>query len=166
MHVEIGGLDSADVRDLLREHLAGMHANSPPGSVFALDLSGLKAKSVTFWTVREGSDLMGCGALKALDSQSGEIKSMRTAKIHLRKGVANHLMTFILNEARRRRYACLGCWGCNCCFCGVHFISVVLNFQECGTGGGGSAIAAPPSQLRLLRPRRPQPARFCLRPTI
>ena len=84
MHVEIGGLDSADVRDLLREHLAGMHANSPPGSVFALDLSGLKAKSVTFWTVREGSDLMGCGALKALDSLSGLIKSMRTAKFHLR----------------------------------------------------------------------------------
>lgn len=104
MNVELGDLDSVDVRDLLREHLAGMHANSPPGSVFALDLSGLKAKPVTFWTVREGTELMGCGALKQLDSQAGEIKSMRTAKRHLRKGVANRLLTFMLDEARRRQY--------------------------------------------------------------
>ncbi|MGD1865403.1 MAG: GNAT family N-acetyltransferase [Phormidesmis sp.] len=133
MHVEIGGLDSADVRDLLREHLAGMHANSPPGSVFALDLSGLKAKSVTFWTVREGSDLMGCGALKALDSQSGEIKSMRTAKIHLRKGVANHLMTFILNEARRRRYACLYLeTGSSAAFIPATLLYEQFGFTRCG----------------------------------
>ena len=104
MDVELGDLDSADVRDLLSEHLAGMRANSPPGSVFALDLSGLKAKPVTFWTIREGTELLGCGALKELDSKAGEIKSMRTAKHHLRKGVANLLLTFILDEARRRQY--------------------------------------------------------------
>ena len=104
MQIELGDLDSPDVQDLLREHLASMHEHSPPECVHALDLSGLREASVTFWTVRASSELMGCGALKALDSQSGEIKSMRTAKAHLRKGVATQLLTHILYEAKRRQY--------------------------------------------------------------
>ena len=104
MQIEIGDLDSPDVQALLSEHLASMHEHSPPGCVHALDLSGLREASVTFWTVRASSELMGCGALKALDSQSGEIKSMRTAKAHLRKGVATQLLRHILHEAKQRQY--------------------------------------------------------------
>jgi len=88
--------------DLLRIHLAGMRANSPPESVFALDLSGLKAPQVTVWTVRQSGRVIGMGALKELDGSSGELKSMRTHPDHLRRGVAAHLLDFMIAEARVR----------------------------------------------------------------
>ena len=87
---------------LLALHLSGMHANSPPGSVFALDLSGLRAANVTVWTVWDGDALAGVGALKALDGEVGELKSMRTDPRHLRKGVAAALLEHIVSVARAR----------------------------------------------------------------
>ena len=89
---------------LLQLHLAGMHAQSPPGSVYALDLSGLDVPEVSFWTAWEGDMLLGCGALKALSAQSGEIKSMRTHPAHLRKGVGAALLVHLLALARARGY--------------------------------------------------------------
>ena len=74
-----------DVSQLLSEHLADMFATSPAESVHALDHSALSEPSITFWTAREDGELLGCGALKLLDSphgsrdKHGEIKSMRTA---------------------------------------------------------------------------------------
>jgi putative acetyltransferase len=79
-----------------------MHSNSPPGHVFALDLSGLTAASVTVWTAWEGGEILGIGALKQLDPRSGEIKSMRTHPNHLRRGVAAALLEHIIDEARAR----------------------------------------------------------------
>jgi putative acetyltransferase len=64
----------------------------------------LKKPEITFWSVWKGSQLVGCGALKELDSQHAEIKSMRSASSHLGKGVASHLLEHILTEARRRKY--------------------------------------------------------------
>jgi putative acetyltransferase len=90
------------VRALLRYHLAGMHENSPPDSVFALDLSGLRVPEVTVWTVWNGEELMGIGALKELGDGSGELKSMRTHPDHLRKGVGALLLDHIVAEARAR----------------------------------------------------------------
>jgi putative acetyltransferase len=87
---------------LLRIHLAGMRANSPPGSVFALDLSGLKVPEVTVWTVRQGDQVISIGALKTLDSGSGELKSMRTHPDHLRQGTAALLLGHMIATARRR----------------------------------------------------------------
>ncbi len=104
MEIEVDDLSGADVRELLREHLRGMHENSPPESVHALDLEGLRRPGITFWAVREGGQLLGCGALKELDARHGEIKSMRTAAAHLRKGVARRMLAHILEEARRRGY--------------------------------------------------------------
>lgn len=89
-------------RRLLAIHLAGMHANSPPGSVYALDLSGLHASDVTVWTVWEGQNLMALGALKDLGDRAGEVKSMRTHPDHLRKGAAAALLDHIIAEARAR----------------------------------------------------------------
>lgn len=87
---------------LLALHLAGMHASSPPGSVFALDLSGLKAPGITVWSVREGSDVIGIGALKELGDGSAEVKSMRTHPDHLRRGVAALLLDHITAQAKAR----------------------------------------------------------------
>lgn len=89
---------------LLREHLAGMQANSPPGSVYALDLSGLRDPAIAFFTVWDGDELLGCGALKHLDAATGELKSMRTAARHLRRGAGAAMLEHLLALARRRGY--------------------------------------------------------------
>lgn len=102
MDIRPDDLSSEQTQDLLRLHLAGMHANSPAGHVFALDLSGLKAPGVTVWSAWEGEAICGIGALKQLDADSGEIKSMRTHPDHLRKGVAAAILEHIIGEARSR----------------------------------------------------------------
>jgi putative acetyltransferase len=89
-------------RDLLRFHLEGMHAHSPPGSVFALDLSGLKASNVSVWTAWEGDSIAGIGALKDLGNRNGELKSMRTHPEFLRRGVAAALLEHIIDVAKSR----------------------------------------------------------------
>ncbi|MCF8503381.1 MAG: GNAT family N-acetyltransferase [Caulobacter sp.] len=81
-----------------------MAENTPAGHVFALDLSGLQTPDITVWTVRENGALAGIGALKALDGDSGELKSMRTHPDHLRKGIAAALLAHILDEAATRGY--------------------------------------------------------------
>ena len=87
---------------LLALHLAGMHTNSPPDSVYALDFCGLKAPEVTIWSVWEGEEVVGMGALKELGDECGEVKSMRTHPKHLRRGVAAMLLEHIVAEARTR----------------------------------------------------------------
>jgi putative acetyltransferase len=97
-------LTGQEIADLLREHLENMHEITPPGSVHALDLTALRSPNITFWTAWQGSELLGCGALKELDSSSGEVKSMRTAKAHRRQGVASKMLEHIIQEAERRAY--------------------------------------------------------------
>ncbi len=105
MHIQIDDLRSDDVAMLLQAHLDEMHLHSPPDSVHALDLDALRRPEITFWSIRDADGaLMGCGALRALGAAHGEIKSMRTADAHLRKGVATRLMRHVLEEARRRNY--------------------------------------------------------------
>jgi putative acetyltransferase len=89
-------------RALLALHLQGMHATSPPGHVFALDLSGLKAPGVTVWTAWDGEAVAGIGALKRLDAEAGEVKSMRTHPDHLRKGVGAAILETVIAAARAR----------------------------------------------------------------
>jgi len=95
-------LSDEETRALLALHLAGMQASSPPGTVFALDLSGLKQPGVTVWTAREGGRVAGIGALKMLGGGEAEVKSMRTHPDHLRRGVAAMLLLHVLAEARAR----------------------------------------------------------------
>ena len=95
-------LSGEATRALLALHLQGMHATSPPGSVFALDLSGLATPDVTVWTAWDGADIAGIGALKQLSDGTGEVKSMRTHPAYLRKGVAAALLEHIIAAARAR----------------------------------------------------------------
>ena len=104
MHICLDDLTGSDIIQLLREHLQGVAQHSPPESIHALDLDGLRRPEITFWSVWHDGELMGCGALKELDRRHGEIKSMRTSAAHLRKGVAARLMQHILEEAERRGY--------------------------------------------------------------
>jgi putative acetyltransferase len=100
-------LTGRKIADFLREHLEDMHEITPPESVHALDLEALRLPNITFWSAWEGDELLGCGALKELDSRSGEVKSMRTAKARRREGIASKMLEHIIKEAERRAYDCL-----------------------------------------------------------
>jgi putative acetyltransferase len=89
-------------RHLLRLHLEGMHANSPPGSVFALDALGLTAPGVTVWSAWHDRAIAGIAALKELSSTAGELKSMRVHPDFLRRGVATALLEHVIGFARAR----------------------------------------------------------------
>ena len=102
MKIREDDLASQETRELLRLHLAGMHANSPPGHVFALDLSGLRTTGVTVWTAWIGDAVAGIAALKDLGDRTGEIKSMRTHPAFLRRGVAAALLEHVIQVARAR----------------------------------------------------------------
>lgn len=104
MHIRQDDLAGPEIRALLGEHLRNMRSISPPESVHALDLEALRKPDITFWTVWSGPELLGCGALKTLDARHGEIKSMRTAERHRRKGVARAMLAHILDTARDRRF--------------------------------------------------------------
>jgi putative acetyltransferase len=97
-------LSGEPTRALLALHLADLRGNSPPGTSYALDLSGLQAPDITVWTAWAGDDIAGCGALKEIAPGHGEIKSMRTAARHLRRGVAAALLEHIIATARSRGY--------------------------------------------------------------
>lgn len=105
MEIRLGGLETPQVRFLLEDHVADMRRYSPPESVHTLDLDRLRTPDLTFWSVWEGADAIGCGALRELDATHGELKSMRTATGHRRRGVGGALLTHLVEEARRRRYA-------------------------------------------------------------
>lgn len=100
MIVRPDGLDHPATARLLTAHLADMHASSPPDSVYALDLSGLAAPDIAFFTAWEGDTLLGCGALRTLGSGDGEIKSMRTDPDARGRGVAQAILDQIIATAR------------------------------------------------------------------
>ena len=98
--IRVDDLQSEAIKALLQLHLDAMHLHSPPESVHALDIDALRHPSITFWTAWAHGELLGCGALKRLNSEHGELKSMRTADAHQRKGVARALLRHIESAAR------------------------------------------------------------------
>lgn len=104
MQIRIDDLTRDAVIGLLQEHRDAMRLHSPPESIHALDLAGLRKPEITFWSAWQDDRLLGCGALKALDLTHGEVKSMRTAATELRQGVAAAILRHILDEATQRGY--------------------------------------------------------------
>ena len=104
MEIRIDDLSGPEIFDLLHEHRQSMFLHSPPESVHALDVDEMRKAENTFWSAWEGTELIGCGGLKELDPHHAEIKSMRTASAHLRKGVARNILENIIDEAKRRGY--------------------------------------------------------------
>jgi putative acetyltransferase len=98
--LRVDDLSGEAVRALLAFHLSGMHANSPACHVNALDLTGLLQPNVTVWSAWDGAALAGIGALKLIDADQAEVKSMRTHPDHLRRGVAAVLLEQIIETAR------------------------------------------------------------------
>jgi putative acetyltransferase len=104
LEIKIGDLNCPEVRELLAAHLRSLAEVTPPGSRHALGIDELRQPDVTFWCVWQEGEVVGCGALKPLEPGHGEIKCMRTAAAHLRKGVATLVLEQILSEAKRRGY--------------------------------------------------------------
>ncbi len=104
LSILIDDLSSPKIALFLEEHTREMKAVSPPGSNHALDLEGLKKPEITFWTVWDKATLIGCGAIKELDAEHAEVKSMRVAASYRGKGVASKLLQHIVREAKRRGY--------------------------------------------------------------
>jgi putative acetyltransferase len=108
MQIRLDDLKDPRVHALLQLHLDEMAPTAPAESRHALDLSGLQHPSVSFWCLWDAASgaetLAGIGALKALDDEHAEIKSMRTAPAHLRRGVAATVLTYILAQAKQRGF--------------------------------------------------------------
>jgi putative acetyltransferase len=133
MRIVTDDLTHPDVVALVELHLKSAFENSPPGSVFALDLSGLKDPAVTLWTAWEDDALLGMGGLKRLDAGHGELKSMRTAPAHLRRGVAAAMLDHLITAARARYYRRLSLeTGNNAPFAPARALYERAGFVECG----------------------------------
>jgi len=134
MDIKLDDLTHPKTLALLQLHLEGMHENSPPEHVHALDLSGLKTPEISFWTAWEADEVLGCGALKELSKSTGEIKSMRTHTSHLRKGVAAAILEHILAIAKERGYSRLSLETGN----GLTFEPALSLYRKHGFTNGGA----------------------------
>ena len=137
MNIKRDNLNGPEIQQLLQQHLQSMALHSPLASIHALAIDALRQPGITFWTAWENSELLGCGALKELDTQQAEIKSMRTASAHLRKGVANALLAHIIEEAKLRSYRRLSLeTGSAAAFAPAHRLYATFGFTLCGPFAG------------------------------
>jgi putative acetyltransferase len=104
VEIKIDDLCGDDIALFLQEHIEDMKSVSPPESKHALDLDTLRQPDITFWSVWAQGDLAGCGAIKELNNEHAEIKSMRTSSAYKQRGIASTLLQYIIEESKRRGY--------------------------------------------------------------
>lgn len=104
MKIKIDDLSSNEIEEFLDQHIQDMKSVSPPESKHALDLNELRSPDVTFWAVWDNQQIVGCGALKVLDSAHAEIKSMRVSTTRRGQGIASILLKHILKQAEFKGY--------------------------------------------------------------
>ena len=133
IELRVDDLSSAEVQALVAEHVAGMHDSSPACRVHALAIEGLRAPEITFWSAWWEGQLCGCGALKALDATTGEVKSMRTRTAFLRRGVGQRILDEILRTAVARGYTRVYLeTGTGAAFEAAHRLYLRNGFSWCG----------------------------------
>ena len=129
-------LTGPEIRSLLELHFRGMLDNSPEGSCHFLDIDGLRQPDVTFWSIWNDRSLAGCGALRELDRDHGELKSMRTSPDHLGQGVGRQLLVHIIDVARQREYGRVSLeTGSSPAFDAARHLYDSFGFDECGPFG-------------------------------
>ena len=96
-----GNFDHPEVNELLKKHFIELRAASPEESTHVLDIHGLKAPSIKFWSLWENDELIGCGALKFLDKEHGEFKSIRLADKFRKKGNGIKIIKHLIEEAKK-----------------------------------------------------------------
>jgi putative acetyltransferase len=133
MDIRVDDLSGPEIAALLSEHLRSMYLHSPPESVHALDIERLRRPDITMWSAWQDGELLGCAALKELDRHHGEVKSMRTASRHLRKGVATALLDYLIAQAKRRSYRRLSLeTGSQPAFAPARDLYTRFGFEPCG----------------------------------
>ena len=96
-----GNFDNNEVHQLLIKHFIELRLESPEGSAHVLDINGLKAPSIKFWSLWENDKLMGSGALKFLDKKHGEFKSIRVNDKFRSKGYGLKVINHLIDEAKK-----------------------------------------------------------------
>jgi len=96
-----GNFDNSEVNNLLKKHFIELRSVSPEGSAHVLDIEGLKDPSIKFWSLWENNKLIGCGALKFLEKNHGEFKSIRVADEFKKKGVGERIINHLIEEAKK-----------------------------------------------------------------
>jgi|TARA_B110000037_G_scaffold115206_1_gene132394 putative acetyltransferase len=96
-----GNFDNQEVHELLIKHFIELRAASPEGSAHVLDIPGLKVSSIKFWSLWQDDMLMGCGALKFLDKEHGEFKSIRIHDDFRKQGNSINVINHLINEAKK-----------------------------------------------------------------
>ncbi|SUW65674.1 Uncharacterized N-acetyltransferase YsnE [Buttiauxella agrestis] len=130
--IKTDDLSHPAVQALVAYHISGMLEQSPPESSHALDVQKLRDPTVTFWSAWEGEQLAGIGALKMLDDEHCELKSMRTATEFLRRGVANQFLLHILSVARERGFQHISLeTGTQPGFAACHHLYLKHGFVDC-----------------------------------
>jgi putative acetyltransferase len=136
LRIELDDLTRPQVIALISEHLSNMHQWSPPGTVFAFDVSKLRSPDVTFWTVWDDDELAGCGALKELSPTEGEIKSMRTPEACRRRGAGRAILSHVIEVAKDRGYERLSLeTGRHEAFLPAQTLYRAFGFEYCGPFG-------------------------------
>ena len=96
-----GNFDNSEVNDLLKKHFIELRSVSPVGSTHVLDIDGLKDPSIKFWSLWEDNKLVGCGALKFLEKNHGEFKSIRVADEFKKRGAGERIINHLIEEAKK-----------------------------------------------------------------
>ncbi|HEV3124551.1 MAG TPA: GNAT family N-acetyltransferase [Candidatus Dormibacteraeota bacterium] len=106
MNLDLGVDDPRvdDVRALLGRHLAFSRGTTPAEYAFALDVEQLVDAALTFFSARKDGRLLGVAALKRLDADHAELKSMHTSEAERGRGVGRALVEHILTFARAQGY--------------------------------------------------------------
>jgi len=156
MQIRKGGLDDPQVIALLKTHLEQSHAESPPESVHALDVSALKAPQIRFFSAWDGETLLGMGAWKRLGdidgSGHGEVKSMHTARAARGRGIATALLRHIMEDAKAHGIARLSLeTGSMEYFRPAHALYTRHGFVECAPFAG---YAPDPNSVFMTRALR------------
>ena len=92
--------DHPEVNELLTKHFIELRAASPEGSAHVLDIPGLKIPSIKFWSLWVEKKLMGCGALKFIEKDHGEFKSIRVHDKFRSKGNGIKVINHLIHEAK------------------------------------------------------------------
>ena len=96
-----GNFDNSEVLELLNKHFIELRSVSPEGSAHVLDIEGLNDQNIKFWSLWEGNLLMGCGALKFLNKEHGEFKSIRVEDRFRKKDNGIKILKHLIFEAKK-----------------------------------------------------------------
>jgi putative acetyltransferase len=102
IEIRLDDLSGEPIKNLLETHLKNAALHSPEEAIFALDLDALKAPEISIWSVWQNKEILACGAIKMLDTEHAEIKSMHTLEKARGKGIGNQLVNHIIQQARAK----------------------------------------------------------------